>query len=98
MCSFVSNHGDAGILIEVVFVILAAVVDKKILFLINELQNIPLTCLKIRSQLNGQSRTRLLTEASVNASGKVDPEPSRIAPSVFPFGRLHGDATNRADR
>ena len=98
MRSLLSYHGNAGILIEVVFAIFAAVVDKKILLFINELQNIPLACLKIWGQLDGQSRTRLLTEASVDTSGKVDPEPSRIAPSVFPFSRLHGDATDRANR
>jgi len=35
MGSLISNHGDAGIFIKVVLVVLAAVVDEQILFFIN---------------------------------------------------------------
>jgi hypothetical protein len=35
--SLISNHGDAGIFIKVVFVIFAAMVDEQILFFINQL-------------------------------------------------------------
>ncbi len=37
MGSFIPYHGDAGIFIKVVFIIFAAMIDEKILFLINEL-------------------------------------------------------------
>jgi len=36
MGSFLSDHGDTRIFIKVVFVVLAAVIDEQILFLINE--------------------------------------------------------------
>ncbi len=36
MGSFFPYHGDAGMFIKVVFIVLAAVIDEKILFFINE--------------------------------------------------------------
>jgi hypothetical protein len=36
MGSLISYHGDAGIFIKVIFIVLAAVIDEQILFLINE--------------------------------------------------------------
>jgi hypothetical protein len=36
MGSLISNHGNAGIFIKVVFIVFAAVIDEQILFLINE--------------------------------------------------------------
>jgi hypothetical protein len=83
--------------IKIVLCVLSAVVDQKVLFFVNELQDFSLTRLKMRCQLNGQSRTRLLAEPSVDAPGKVDPEPSSIAAPIFPLGRLHGDAADRAN-
>src|SRR4030043_205722 len=50
----------------------------------------------MRGELNRQSGARLLTESAVNASCEVDPEPTRIAASIFSLGRLHGDTTHRA--
>jgi hypothetical protein len=83
--------------IKIVILILSAVVNQKVLFFVNELQDIPLARLKMRGKLNRQSGTRLLTQPTVNASCEVDPEPTRIAASIFSLGRLHGDATDRAD-
>jgi len=97
MSSFIPYHGDACMPVKIVLVVFAAVIDEKILFLVYQLQNISLACFKMGSQLNGQSRTRLLTESSVNAPGEVDPEPLRITPPVPPFGRLHGDTADRTD-
>jgi len=37
MGSLISNRGDAGIFIKVVFIVFAAVVDEQILFFINQL-------------------------------------------------------------
>jgi hypothetical protein len=37
MGSLISNHGNAGIFIKVVFIVFAAVVDEQILFFINQL-------------------------------------------------------------
>jgi hypothetical protein len=96
MSSFISNHGHSGITIKVVLLVLSAVIDQKIFLLIDELQDFSLARLKMRGELNGQSRTRLLTESSVDASRKIDPKPSSIAAPIFPLGRLHGDATNWA--
>jgi hypothetical protein len=83
--------------VEIVFVVLSAVIDQKVFFLINQAENIMPACLKMRSQLNGQSRTRLLAEASVDTSCEIDPEPSRIASTVLSLGRLHRDTADRAD-
>jgi hypothetical protein len=83
--------------VKIVFLVFSAVVDQEVLFFVNELQDIPLARLKMRGQLNCQSRTRLLTESAVNASCEVDPEPTRIAASIFSLGGLHGDTTHRAD-
>jgi hypothetical protein len=96
MSSFISNHGHSGITVKVVLLVLSAVIDQKIFFLIDELQGFSLARLKMGCELNGQSRTRLLTESSVDASRKVDPKPSSIAAPIFPLSRLHGDATDRA--
>jgi hypothetical protein len=38
--SLVAHHGDAGVAIEIIFVILATVIDQKIFLLIDELQDI----------------------------------------------------------
>jgi hypothetical protein len=91
-------HGDTGAPVKIVFAILAPVVDEKILFFIDQLEDITSACLKIGGELNGQSRTRLLAESSVDAPGKVDPEPPGVTSAVFPLRRLHGDAADRADR
>jgi hypothetical protein len=72
--------------VEIVFVVLPAVIDQKVFFLVNQAENITPACFKMRSQLNGQSRTRLLAEPSVDASCEIDPEPSRIATPVCSFG------------
>jgi hypothetical protein len=37
MGSLISNHGNAGIFIKVVFIVFAAVIDEQILFFINQL-------------------------------------------------------------
>jgi hypothetical protein len=83
--------------IETIFIVLPTVIDKKILLLIDQNQYVTPACLKIGSQLDGQSRTRLLAEPSVDAAGEIDPKPSRISAPVCSFGRLHGDTTRRAD-
>src|SRR5512135_562419 len=49
----------------------------------------------MRGQLNGQSRTRLLTESSVDAAREIDPEPARITAPVLTLGRLHRDTADR---
>ena len=94
--SLVAHHGDAGETIEVIIAIFASVIDQKVFLLINQLQDIAPARLIIGCQLNGQSRTRLLAEPSVDAAGKVDPEPPGIAPAVLSFRCLHGDAAGRA--
>jgi hypothetical protein len=47
--------------------------------------------------LNGKSRARLLAKSSVDTAGEIDSEPSRIAASICPLGRLHRDTTDWAD-
>src|SRR4030042_950662 len=97
MCSLISHHGHSCISVKIVLLVLSAVVDQKVLFFVNEPQDIPLARLKMRGDLNRQSGTCLLTESAVNASCEVDPEHTRIAGSIFSLGRLHGDAADRAD-
>ncbi len=53
MRSLTSHHGDAGMPIEIVLVVLPAVVDEKILLFVDQFQDVALACLKMRSQLNG---------------------------------------------
>jgi len=36
MGSLISSHGDAGIFVKVIVIVLAAVIDEQILFLIDE--------------------------------------------------------------
>ncbi len=84
--SFVSVHRYARVAIIVVFPVLPAVIDLEVFFFVHEFQNIGLAEFEIRSQLNGQSRTRLLAEPSVDAAREIYPEPSRVAPSVLSFG------------
>jgi hypothetical protein len=48
MGSLIPYHDDAGIFIKVIFLVLAAVIDEQILFLIDQLQDVPSACLKIR--------------------------------------------------
>jgi hypothetical protein len=83
--------------IEVIFIVLPAVIDQKVFFLIDQPKDVTPACLKIGSQLDGQSRTRLLAEPSVDASCEIDPKPSRIAAPVLSLGGLHGDTTRGTD-
>jgi hypothetical protein len=97
MSSFIPHHADTRMAIEIIFIVLPTVINKKILFLIDQPKDVTSACLKIGSQLDGQSRTRLLAEPSVDATGEIDPKPSRISAPVCSFSRLHGDTTRRAD-
>ncbi len=49
MCPLASHHGHSGMTIEIVIPVLAPVVDQKIPFFIDQLQNIILADFKIRS-------------------------------------------------
>jgi hypothetical protein len=86
MSSFLPNHRDASTSVEIIILVLSAVIDQKVLFLIDKLQNIPLARLEMRGQLDGKRRARLLTEAAVDTAGKVDSKPSGIAASVLTLG------------
>lgn len=82
--------------VKVVLTVLAAAIDQEVFFLVNEIEDLVFAEFEVGSQLNCQSRTRLLTEASVNTPREVDPEPQRISSSVFAFGTFHGNAVRWA--
>ena len=86
---------DAGMAIEVVFFVLASVMNQEVFLLCDELQDVPCAVFEIRSELDGQCGTRFLTQTAVNAPCKVDPEPGSPTPAVFTFCRFHGDAAHR---
>ena len=90
-----SEH--TGVAIEVVFFVLASVIDQEILFFRNEFQDVVGAVFKSRCQLYRQSRTRLLAKSSVDAAAEIDPEPGGIAPAVLALSRFHGNAAHRAD-
>lgn len=48
MGSLVSYHGDTGIFIIVIFIVFTAVIDEKILLLVNEFQDVSSAGLEIR--------------------------------------------------
>jgi hypothetical protein len=98
MGSLIPDHGDASVFIKVVLIVFPAMIDQQVFFFIDKLQNIALTGLEMRSQLNGKSRARLLTESSVNAASEIDPEPPGITAPVRSLGRLHRDTADRAGR
>jgi hypothetical protein len=85
MTSFLPHHGDTRVAVKIIIAVLSTMVDEEVLLLIDKLQNIALARLKIGSELNGESRTGLLTETAVNTAGKVDSEPSWITASVPAF-------------
>ncbi len=86
MSSFVPHYGYSRMAIKIVIPVLAAMVDQEIFLFIDELQNIIFAKFKIRSELNGQSRTRLLAEPSENTTSKIDAEPPGVTTAVLPFG------------
>ncbi len=94
MSPLISQGSDPGKFIVVILVVFAAMIDQEIFFFINQLQNFASAGLKLRSQLNGKSRTRLLTKSSVDTPGKIDSKPSGVTAPVFSFRRLHGNATH----
>jgi hypothetical protein len=97
MGSLISYHGHSGMPVKVVLVVLPAVIDEKVFFLVDQVHHLAGAGFEVRGQLNRQSRTRLLTEPSVDAPRKIDPEPLRVASPIFPFCRLHRNAADRAD-
>jgi hypothetical protein len=97
MGSLASEHGQTGMPVKIVILVLPPVVDQEILFFRNELQDVSGTVFKGRGQLYGQSRTRLLAKPSIDATAEIDPEPRGIAAAILTFSRLHGDAAHRAD-
>ena len=90
--------GHACIFIKIIFLILALVINKQILFFVDQRQDLFFTVLKFRSQLNGGSGAGLRTQTTINAPGEINAKPYSIAPTVFFFSRLHGDAAYRANR
>src|SRR5512139_3546574 len=98
MTSFIPDHGDAGVSVKIVILVLSAMIHQKVLFLIDKLQNIPLARLKMWSQLDGKRRARLFAKTAVNTAGIIDTKPSRVAAAILALGGLHGDAADRADR
>src|SRR5512136_2705965 len=86
---------DACKAIEVVIPVFSSVINQKVLLLCDELQDIPCAVLEIRSELNSQGWTGLLTQTAVNAPCKVDPEPGGPASPALTFPGFHGDAAYR---
>lgn len=52
MCSLIPYHGHSCISVKIVLLVLSAVVDQKVLFFVNELQDILLARLIMRGELN----------------------------------------------
>ena len=99
MLTFFANPGDhTGIFVEIIFFILTLVIDKQVFLLENQRQDLSLTVLKIRCQLNGASRPGFFAQTALDAACKVKSKPFSIAPPAFSFGRVHGDAADRANR
>src|SRR5215471_3670936 len=87
--------GDTGDLPEVVVGILSGAVDHQIRLLVDEILSLVLTHLRIRSQLNGVSRTSLFAVTAKDAPRKVDTEELRISSSMLIFRRLKRDTGDR---
>jgi hypothetical protein len=75
MGSLAPEHAQTGVPVEIVIVVFPSVVDQEVLFFGNELQDVAGAVFERRSQLYGQSRTRLLAKSSVDAPAEIDPEP-----------------------
>ena len=98
MLPLAAGNGNTGMTVKIILLIFSPVIHQKIFFFGKQGQDIVLAKFKMRGQLDGQSRAGLFTEPAIDAAGEIDPEPGGLAPSVFSFGRLHGDAAYRADR
>jgi hypothetical protein len=83
--------------VEIVIVVLPSVINQEVLLFSNELQDVAGAVFEGRGQLYGQSRTRLLAESSIDATGEINPEPRGITTAVLTLSRFHGDAAHRAD-
>jgi hypothetical protein len=97
MAPLVPEHGQTGVPVKIVLVVLSSVANEKVLFFGNELQDVAGAVFERWGQLYGQSRTRLLAKSSVDATAEINPEPRRIAATVFTLSHFHGDAAHRAD-
>ena len=89
---------DAGVPIEIVLPVLAAVVDQQVVFFRYKIQDIDLAEGEVGRQLQGKGGAGFLAKAAENTAGEVDAKPGRITPAVFPFRRFHGDAADGTDR
>src|SRR4030042_4747854 len=77
MGSFIPDHGNARMAIEIVVFILTSMIDQQIFLFCDQRQNLLLARLKMRGQLDSKSWTRLLTKAAVNEPCKINTEPAR---------------------
>src|SRR5690348_12025949 len=83
------HSGDTPV---VVAGILANAADQQVFLFINQVLPIVFGHLEIRSELNRVGRASLFAETAEDATRKIDPEKSRVAPAVFVFGCLQGNA------
>src|SRR6185369_4966873 len=89
------GHADAGLLVEIIAAVLAAVVDQQVFLLVDQIHDVPVADLEVGGHLDRQGRAGLGAEAAEDAAGEVDPEPFGKAPAVLPLAGLHGDAVHR---
>ncbi len=97
MFALIQFDSNSRMPVKVVLTVLAAAVDQQVFLFVYEIEDIVFAEFEIGCQLNCESRTRLLTEASVNTPRKVDPEPQRIPTPVFSFRAFHGNAVRGAN-
>jgi hypothetical protein len=81
---------------EVVIGILSRSVDQQIFLLVNEILPFILAHLKIRRELDGVGRARLLAVAAEDTARKVDAKEVGVATPMLILGSLERDAINRA--
>jgi hypothetical protein len=97
MDALAPKHAQTSVPVEIVILVFPSVVNQEVLFFGDELQDVAGAVFKGWGQLYGKSRTRLLAKASVNATGKIDPEPRGIAAAILTLGHFHGNTTYWAD-
>src|SRR3546814_24749 len=87
--------GQSGYFIIIVAVVFSFTVDEQVFFFVNQILTIVFGHFIIGNELNGIGRTGFFAKTAVNAAGEIDSEKFRIAPAVFVFSGLQGNAIDR---
>jgi hypothetical protein len=93
--AFIIDNADSCMLIKMIVRAFAGTIDKKVLFFINKFHNIPAADLIFGCHLDGHGGTGFRAESTEDATGKIDPEPLRIAPAFLPLGWHERNAIHR---